>query len=313
MNLGFNKQIVLVAAILIVAIVGTTVYRNIAGQPTASLPVLSLASPEDNLNEVTIPGGIYLIGHESGPRDVRPTRQIELAPFEIEQTEVTNAMFAKFVEATGYITDAERRGESLIFDIPTQQFSQRRGANWKNPTGPGSSIVGKEDHPVVQVSWYDAQAYATWAEKSLPTEFQWEAAARGKRLEQNYPWPKSRNNRSPELANLWEGTFPIRDLAADGYSGTSPVKNYPPSENGLFDLAGNVAEWTACWYAADSYDRIATDNPTGPSTGEKRVTRGGSWLSSDQTGTSEAMVWYRSKLAPEMSNNFTGFRCVRKR
>ncbi|PQO33723.1 formylglycine-generating enzyme family protein [Blastopirellula marina] len=314
MTLGLNKSIGLLAALLILGIAGVTVYRNLGDDPIASPPELAISADEASSprQSVTIPGGIYLIGHESGPRDVRPSRQIELKPFEIDATEVTNAMFAQFVDETGYLTDAERSGKSLVFDLASQQFTRRQGANWKTPTGPGSSIVGKEDHPVVQVSWYDAQAYAHWAGKSLPTEFQWEAAARGKNLEQDYPWRLTPVSRFPAMANLWEGNFPIHDQGTDGYSGTSPVANYPSAENGLYDLAGNVAEWTSSWYATDSYDRIDIQNPSGPTSGEARVTRGGSWLSSDQTGTSEAMVWYRSKLAPEMSNNFTGFRCVGK-
>lgn len=315
MNRRPNRSIILLVAFGTLFIAGTVVYQNQRSEQDAAPPDLAIASENATRNEpqdgVSIAGGIYLIGYDAGPRDVRPSCQIKLAPFVIDSTEVTNAMFAEFVEATGYITDAERRGQSLVFDLQKQTFTQQQGANWQTPAGPGSSAVGKPDHPVVQVSWYDAQAYAKWAGKSLPTEFQWEAAARGKNLERSYPWGTTLNPNSEAMANLWEGNFPIRDLGMDGYSGTSPVGIYPPSENGLFDLAGNVSEWTSSWYAPDSYDRITRENPTGPNTGDARVTRGGSWLSSDQTGTSEAMVWYRSKLSPEMSNNFTGFRCVR--
>lgn len=317
MILGRNKTIAVVSASGILLLAGGLVYRNFGSNSSITPPDLAIAydladAPSDPA-EINIPGGRYVIGHSSGPRDVRPARQIELSPFTIDRSEVTNAMFAEFIEATGYLTDAERRGESLVFDLPARRFTMRKGANWREPTGPGSSIVGREDHPVVQVSWFDAQAYARWSGKSLPTEFQWEAAARGKNLDQSYPWRSTGTNAPSPMANLWQGDFPIRDVANDRYSGTSPIQSFPPSPGGLFDLAGNVAEWTSSWYAEDSYDRIDTKDPTGAASGEKRVTRGGSWISSDQTGTSEAMVWYRGKLPPEKSNNFTGFRCVRNR
>lgn len=315
MILGRNKTTAILSASGILLLAGGLLYWTWGDNANVSPPDLSieydLADVPGDPAEINIPGGIYLVGHESGPRDVRPARQVEISPFTIDRTEVTNAMFAEFIDATRYITDAERRGESLVFDLPTRQFTMRKGASWREPTGPGSSIVGKEDHPVVQVSWFDAQAYARWSGESLPTEFQWEAAARGKNLDQNYPWQDA-DSMSPR-ANLWEGEFPVRDLANDGFSSTSPVQSFPPSPGGLFDLAGNVAEWTSSWYAEDSYDRIDTKDPVGATSGEKRVTRGGSWISSDQTGTSEAMIWYRGKLPPEMSNNFTGFRCAGNR
>ncbi len=281
------------------------------GRSDSLPPSLSIDSTEQDLPEsILVPGGLYVIGNDTGPRDSRPSRQIKLSPFAIDRTEVTNAMFAAFVEATGYRTDAERRGESLCFDNKSLSFVTQKDAHWRQPGGPGSSILGKEDYPVVHVSWYDANAYASWAGKSLPTEFQWEAAARGKSLGNSYPWNSEANVEPHERANLWQGEFPIHDQAKDGYHGLAAVGSFPTSTHGIYDLAGNVAEWTSSHYAADSYDGIAKENPTGPSRGEMRVVRGGSWLSSDQTGTSEAHVWYRGKLTPETSNNFTGFRCV---
>ena len=317
MILGRNRKIAILSVSMILLFAGGLYFWTSGESADVSPPDLSieydLADAASDPAETSIAGGVYLIGHQSGPRDVRPARQIELSPFTIDRNEVTNAMFAEFIDATGYLTDAERRGESLVFDLPTRQFTMRQGATWREPTGPGSSIVGREDHPVVQVSWFDAQAYARWSGESLPTEFQWEAAARGKNLDQDYPWKAAATKPESPRANVWEGEFPVRDLAKDGYSSTSPIQSFPPSPSGLFDLAGNVAEWTSSWYAEDSYDRIDTKDPQGAASGEKRVTRGGSWISSDQTGTSEAMIWYRGKLPPEMSNNFTGFRCVRNR
>ncbi|MEW4453165.1 formylglycine-generating enzyme family protein [Bremerella sp. JC817] len=295
-------------------IAGGAIYFSMGQALAPTPPQLAIDSPEMSPKPLAvlhpIPGGRYLVGKDSGPRHAQPAQQIHLDPFSIERTEVTNAMFGQFVEQTGYQTDAERRGESLCFDKQTHQFMKKQGAHWRQPAGPGSSILGKDDHPVVHISWYDANAYAKWAGKSLPSEFQWEAAARGKQLEQDYPWPTTTPRPFESHANLWQGDFPLRDQAADGYTEPAPVATFPSNAHGLHDMAGNVAEWTSSWYAEDSLDRIDPRNPVGPRTGELKVVRGGSWLSSDQTGTSEAMVWYRSKLSPEMSNNFTGFRCI---
>ena len=259
-------------------------------------------------SDVPIPGGAVVVGNDAGPRDAQPARRITLAPFTVDRTEVNNAQFAQFVEVTGYVTDAERRGEALVFDPALRQFVRRAEAHWRQPLGPGSSIIGRENHPVVQVTWFDANAYAQWAGKQLPTEFQWEAAARHGLADHDYPWASEQP--SAKMANLWQGEFPVRNEEQDGFGGTAPVGSFPPGPHGLSDLSGNVAEWTASWYAPDSLDRIESHNPRGPITGEQRVVRGGSWISSDQTGTSEAMIWYRSQLPPEECNNFTGFRCV---
>jgi len=284
------------------------------GRPSGTAPpdlaIDDAPIAEVALEPILIPGGTYLVGNDLGPRDTQPARRIQLEPFRIDRTEVTNAMFAEFVQATGYQTDAERRGHSLCFDKNARQFIRQDKADWQHPEGPDSSILGKENFPVVHVSWYDANAYAKWAGKRLPTEFQWEAAARGQSLGGDYPWPHDSQQDADQLANLWQGEFPLRDQGLDNYHGLAPAGSFPASEQGLFDLAGNVSEWTSSYYAEDSLDLIGEVEPTGPDHGDTRVVRGGSWLSSDQTGISEAAVWYRGKLTPETSTNFTGFRCV---
>ncbi|MBI1249436.1 SUMF1/EgtB/PvdO family nonheme iron enzyme [bacterium] len=313
MTAGRNNSKMILGLGIVCLVAAAAIYFG-SFHTTSAAPSLAIpAESEENASlppEVKIPGGAYLIGKDAGPRNAQPMRQIQLKPFAIDRTEVTNGMFAQFVAATSYQTDAERRGYSLCFDQHDKKFVEKQGANWKQPGGPGSSIVGRDNHPVVHVSWYDASAYAKWSGKHLPTEFQWEAAARGKQLQNDFPWPQDDAIPVSERANLWQGNFPLNDRGLDGSQEPAPVGSFPPGTNGLSDLAGNVAEWTSSWYAEDSYDRIDENNPSGPASGEKKVVRGGSWISSDQTGTSEAMVWYRAKLSPELSNNFTGFRCV---
>lgn len=308
-----NNSKTLLALGVICLLSGIGIYFTFGRTADSTPPSLSIDSSTElspSIEPILIPGGTYLIGCDTGPRDARPARRIQLMPFHIDPTEVTNAMFAKFVQATGYQTDAHRKGYSLCFDKRSRQFVRQEGANWQHPDGLDSSILGKETFPVIHVSWYDANAYAKWAGKSLPTEFQWEAAARGQSLSGDFPWPRGTKQEAHQLGNLWQGEFPLHDKALDEHHGIAPVATFPASQHNLFDLAGNVAEWTSSYYAEDSYDLIGETDPTGPNQGEMRVTRGGSWLSSDQTGVSEAAVWYRGKLTPETSTNFTGFRCV---
>lgn len=292
---------------------GVGIYFAYGRSAESTPPSLSIPSDDEEIASsapILIPGGTYLIGNDTGPRDARPSRKIKLKPFHIDRTEVTNEMFAEFVQATGYQTDAQRKGHSLCFDKTSRQFVRQANADWQHPDGPDSSILGKETFPVIHVSWYDANAYAKWAGKTLPTEFQWEAAARGQSLSGNFPWSMEPEREAYQLANLWQGEFPLRDQVLDEYHGVAPVATFPASKHGIFDLAGNVAEWTSSFYAEDSYTLVGEVDPIGAQQGEMRVTRGGSWLSSDQTGVSEAAVWYRGKLTPDTSTNFTGFRCV---
>ncbi|MBA2117136.1 formylglycine-generating enzyme family protein [Bremerella alba] len=310
MPAGLNNTKYLFALGLVCLVAGVAIYFTYGRPAVSKPPSLSIESTDNSSDQVLIPGGTYLIGNDAGPRDTRPARRIKLKPFQIDRTEVTNAMFNEFVQATGYQTDAERKGHSLCFDKTSRQFVRQEGANWQQPDGPDSSILGKETVPVIHVSWYDANAYAKWAGKRLPTEFQWEAAARGQSSNGDFPWARDSELEPHHLANLWQGEFPLHDQTLDNYHGIAPVATFPAAEHDIFDLAGNVAEWTSSHYAEDSYTLIGDVEPTGPNGGEMRVTRGGSWLSSDQTGVSEAAMWYRGKLTPETSTNFTGFRCV---
>src|SRR5262245_56572585 len=252
-----------------------------------------------------IPGGEFTMGTDSnlGWADEKPAHRVRVDGFWMDETDVTNAQFRQFVEATGYVTTAEKPLDaeeilrqlppdtppppkenllpgSLVFmpttgpvrcvgpDCHRQWWQWTPGACWKHPEGPKSSIEGKDDHPVVHVSWFDAQAYAKWAGKRLPTEAEWEFAARGGLDNKPYVWGDDRPTDTNLRANLWQGTFPCDNTAADKYERTSPVRAFPPNGYGLYDMAGNVWQWCADWYQADLYRRRAGQgvivNPTGP-------------------------------------------------
>jgi formylglycine-generating enzyme required for sulfatase activity len=266
--------------------------------------------------------------------------------------EVTNAQFAAFVEATGYVTTAEKAVDweeikkelppgtpkpdasqlapaSLVFvatDKPvslrdvSQWWQWRKGANWRQPEGPGSSIVGKENHPVVHVSWFDAVAYCVWAGKRLPTEAEWEYASRGGLKDAVYAWGNEDLRSGTSKANTWEGSFPYRNDQSDGFYFTAPVQSYQANNYGLFDMAGNVWEWCADLYHEDYYKTLAgktTHNPQGPETSYdsnepyalKRISRGGSFLCHDSycSGYRNSM---RMKTTPDTGSMHTGFRTV---
>jgi formylglycine-generating enzyme required for sulfatase activity len=279
-----------------------------------------------------------------------PLHQVTLSAFWLDVTEVTNAQFAAFVAATHYISDAEktptaaelpavpddqRVAGSLVFRAPKEQVSLDDyrlwwqfvpGADWRHPDGPGSSIDGKDQHPVVHVSWRDADAFAKWSKKRLPTEAEWEYAARGGLDRKVHVWgdgPPAEPGKSGApmtwRANIWQGEFPRQNTQLDGFVGAAPVKSFAPNGYGLYDMSGNVWEWCADWYQPDGYgDGKPRVNPTGPATGfdpqepevPKRVMRGGSFLCSDtyclgyQPGT-------RMKSSPDTSLCHTGFRCAK--
>jgi formylglycine-generating enzyme required for sulfatase activity len=288
-----------------------------------------------------------LCGGTEAMDDARPIHRVYLDSFWMDRTEVTNAEFTRFVAATGYVTVAERplRPEdfpgvpkanlvpgSIVFSSPGRAVplnDPRRwwryvpGANWRHPEGPGSDLKDREQHPVVHIAYEDAAAYAKWADKRLPTEAEWEFAARGGRTGEAYPWGKELNPGSRWLANIWEGEFPARNSAADGYAGTAPVAAFPANGYGLHDVSGNVWEWCSDWYRPDAYARDAQGvvrNPSGPAQAQsfdpeepgvpKRVLRGGSFLCTDQYCT-RYMLGTRGKGAPDTGSNHIGFRCVR--
>ena len=313
--------------------------------------------PASTVGMVWIPGGEFLMGCEDpremmcgGPDampDARPIHKVQVDGFWIDATEVTNEQFAAFVAATSYQTIAERtpRAEdfpdapaenlvagSVVFTPPDQpvrldnHFQWWRyvhDANWRHPTGPQSSIEGREKYPVVQVAWQDAAAYARWAGKRLPTEAEWEFAARGGKEGQTYPWGNELRPGDKWMANIWQGKFPLKDTGADGFAGLAPVGQFPANGYGLSDMAGNAWEWCSDWYRPDTFARQALAggvirNPQGPASSydpaepgqPKRVHRGGSFLCTDQYCT-RYMTGSRGKGEVDTGSDHLGFRCVR--
>jgi sulfatase modifying factor 1 len=311
---------------------------------------------------VRIPAGEFWMGDERFPES-GPIHKVSLDEFWMDKTEVTNAQFRKFVEVTGYKTIAERQPTvedilkyappgtppppkeklvpgSIVFSPPTQCTAEEcaeclrsgqcdrwwkyvPGANWRHPHGPGSSIEGKDNYPVVHVAWEDAIAYCKWAGKRLPTEAEWERAARGGLDRKPYYWGDEKRPGGKHMANTWQGRFPQEDTGEDGFRGLAPVASFPPNGYGLHDMSGNVWEWCADWYRPDAYTlstlepSIAVHNPQGPKTSVNerreptalRVTRGGSFLCADNYCI-RYLAGARHHSAPDTGLEHTGFRCV---
>lgn len=263
---------------------------------------------------------------EGFPQDGEgPVREVILNPFAIERFPVTNELFGRFVEATGYRTEAERFGWSFVFwaHIPAQRFRELvvdtvvaapwwckvPGARWSAPEGPGSGTRSREQHPVVHVSWNDAVAFAAWSGLRLPTEAEWEYAARGGLVQKLYPWGDKLRPSGQHLCNIWQGDFPRHDTADDGYAGTCPVDAFPPNGCGLYSVTGNTWEWCADWFDPD-YHRTATrHNPTGPPSGAARVVKGGSFLC-HKSYCNRYRVAARTSNTPDSATANTGFRCA---
>ena len=301
---------------------------------------------------VHLSGGTFTMGSERFYPEERPLRRVKVDPFWIDATPVTNRQFAAFVDATGYRTTAEVAPDpkdypgmdptlaqpgALVFTrtphpVPLNDFSQwwrfTPGADWRHPLGPDSSIAGLEDHPVVQVSYPDALAYCEWAGKSLPTEAEWEFAAKGGNDRREYAWGDELAPGGRMLANFWQGLFPYANTLEDGWERTSPVRSFPPNEYGLYDVIGNVWEWTRDWYAQPRAaekrkpDACCTiDNPRGGRKAEsydphtpalkigRRVLKGGSHLCAENY-CQRYRPAARQGQAVDTSTSHIGFRCV---
>ena len=257
---------------------------------------------------VFIQGGSYQMGAADGMPYEAPVHLVTLKSFWIDTHEVTVADFAKFIEATRYQTEAEKFGWSGVFNMKSGEWEDVRGANWRHPDGPKSKPVG--DEPVCHVSWSDAVAYAKWAGKRLPTEAEWEYAARGGLIGKKYAWGDELRPNGKPIANWWQGHFPEHNTGEDGYVGRAPVAKFPPNGYGLYDTAGNVWEWCADWFEDQYYANSPRVNPLGPTTGTERVIRGGSWMCSENFCTNYR-VGARSQAAPDSGLDNLGFRCVR--
>ena len=289
---------------------------------------------------VLVPGGTFTMGDDGERPEERSAHRVTVQPFWIDRHEVTNAQFAAFVAATGYVTVAEKGLDpakypalppeltapgGMVFREPeradlrgnvSQWWVYVAGASWRHPAGPGSSIDGLDDHPVVQVAHADALAYAEWLGRDLPTEAEWEFAARGGLEGATYSWGDSYDPLDGWLANTWQGSFPIEDEALDGHHGTAPVGCYPPNGWGLFDMAGNVWEYARDYYVPGHFAEPATD-PTGPDarlsarmspTGLPRVTvKGGSWLCAPAFCLRYRPA-ARQPQEPDLGSNHIGFR-----
>jgi len=325
-------------------------------EPVFGSTIPNAASPADPAPQgmVWIPGGEFSMGAQDPPDkdmvgmkaiiDSRPVHRVYVDGFYMDRTDVTNAEFAGFVKATGYLTVAERKPReedfpgappenlvagSVVFSPPNHPVSLHNhfewwnyvwGASWRHPSGPESDIEGKEQYPVVHIAYEDAVAYATWAGKRLPTEAEWEFAARGGLAGKPFVWGDEFRPLGKWMANTHQGHFPMNDTAADGHAGIAPVAQYPPNAYGLCDMAGNVWQWTSDWYRPDYYRQLAgtvARNPQGPEssfdpsepTQPKKVQRGGSFLCTDQY-CSRYIVGTRGKGEISTGTNHLGFRCV---
>ena len=339
------------------ATAASTVSGPLPAEFLATKPNRNVAPAPAPKGMAWIPGGEFSMGANDPPdmdevgmkgtQDARPIHRVYVDGFFMDKTDVTNAQFAAFVKATGYVTIAERKPRqedyptappenlvagSVVFSPPNhavpltdhfQWWSYVPGANWLHPLGPGSDIKGKDNDPVVQIAYADAEAYAKWAGKRLPTEAEWEFAARGGLTGKPFVWGDSFRPDGKWMANTHQGHFPDHDTGDDGYAGIAPVAKYPPNGYGLYDMAGNVWQWTSDWYRPDYYQQLASTgqvarNPSGPASSydpdepdqPKKVHRGGSFLCTDQY-CSRYIVGTRGKGEVTTGTNHLGFRCVK--
>ena len=280
-------------------------------------------------NMIKLPGGKFLMGtdnEEGFPADGEgPVREIYLDSFYIDATTVTNLQFSEFIKTTGYKTEAEQYGWSFVFYGLLSEEDQKAdyqvaastpwwwsvpGAQWNHPEGKDSNIDERKDHPVVHVSWNDAQAYCQWKGKRLPTEAEWEYAARGGLVQKKFPWGDELTPDGGHRCNIWQGQFPDYNSLEDGYLGTAPVKSFKPNDFGLYNMSGNIWEWCNDWFSKDFHKTGPRKNPAGPQKGESKVMRGGSFLC-HQSYCNRYRVAARSSNTMDSSTSNMGFRCVR--
>jgi formylglycine-generating enzyme len=279
-----------------------------------------------------IKAGTFLMGSDDPDAFAQdgesPVREVDVPDFYIDAKAVTNAQFASFVKATGHVTDARRFGWSFVFYRFLTPEARRRvlnarvpdapwwlpveGASWSAPEGPGSDVSGRQNHPVVHVSWRDAAAYAAWAGKRLPTEAEWEKAARGGLVQARFPWGDEFTPRGSHRCNTWQGQFPEHNTGADGFVSTAPVTAYRPNGYGLYNTSGNVWEWCADWFSPTWHAEPRTETrvaPRGPAEGAGKVLRGGSYLC-HSSYCNRYRVAARTMSDPESTTGNIGIRCA---
>ncbi|WP_406209229.1 formylglycine-generating enzyme family protein [Kitasatospora sp. NBC_01560] len=297
------------------------------GPPGLSAPPVAQSdAPPAGPRPVRLDGGRFRMGSDDAlayPEDGEgPVRRVRLSPFAIDAHCVSNARFASFVAATGHVTDAERYGASFVFggllpdDFPPTRavaaapwWREVFGADWRHPHGPASDLGGRAAHPVVHVSWNDAVAYCTWAARRLPTEAEWEYAARGGLEQQPFPWGDDLRPGGRHRMNVWNGSFPDHNTLEDGYLGTCPVDAFPPNGYGLYNMTGNVWEWTADRFHPVGNVAGRREDPAGPPTGAARSLRGGSYLC-HASYCRRYRVSARMPNTPDSSTGNIGFRCA---
>lgn len=297
--------------------------------PATSVPVPIQAAVPAARATIVLPAATFLMGTndaQANPGDGEgPVRPVSLAPFAIDAYPVTNADFAAFVEATGYVTESEHYGTSFVFagQVPDDRYGDVvmdtlaaapwwclvRGASWRAPEGPDSTIAGRMDHPVVHVSWNDAMAYAAWSGGALPTEAQWEYAARGGLEQKLYPWGDELEPEGQHLCNVWQGEFPHVNTAEDGFAATCPVDAFPPNGHGLYSVTGNTWEWCADYWST-AFTSAPSRDPQGPPAGSARVMKGGSFLC-HASYCNRYRPAARTMNTPDSAASNIGFRCVR--